>query len=356
MSAYRRRVVTFPAPKQVEVIEEPLPDPEAGEVQVQTSMSAISPGTERLIYRGEAPATASDDQSIDSLTGDLSFPTAAGYATVGRVDALGPDVDRSWEGERVFSFQPHVSRYVAPTDDLIPLPDHVRDVDGILIPNLETAVTLLMDGRPVLGERVVIFGQGVVGLLTTALTSKYPVREILTVDPLHARRTRSEEWGAHRCFDPRTELETLRNRLEIQSEEAKPASKTGYEGADLVFEVSGTPHALDDVISVTGYDGRIIVGSWYGSKKAPIDFGGRFHRSRIQLESSQVSTIAPELRGRWSKKRRLQTVLDLLRLLQPGDLVSDVYPQQEASRAYEHLDASENLPLQPVFEYNFEYN
>ena len=91
----------------------------------------------------------------------------------------------------------------------------------------------------------------------------------------------------------------------------------GHE-ADLCFELSGAPSALNTAISLTGFDGRIMIGSWYGQKQSGLDLGGRFHRSRIRLISSQVSTIAPELTGRWDKDRRFESILDNAPLNQPS--------------------------------------
>jgi hypothetical protein len=70
---------------------------------------------------------------------------------------------------------------------------------------------------------------------------------------------------------------------------------------DLTFELTGSPSALNDAIEHTAFSGRIVIGSWYGQKRAEIDLGGAFHRSRIKLIASQVSTISPELSGRWDK-------------------------------------------------------
>lgn len=351
MTSPTRRAVIFTAPREVEVVEEPLPQPGSGEVRVETSMSAISPGTERLIYQGNVPKALEADPSIDALSGGLSFPMTYGYAAVGQVEAVGRDVDQGWEGKRVFSFQPHVSHFVASPDSLIPIPGSVRDEDAILIPSLETAVTLLMDGRPMIGERVVLFGQGIVGLLTTALASQFPLDSLLTVEPKRDRRSRSMDWGADQCFDPGTGLDALWHELGIRSVEATEAgTEDGYEGADLVFEVSGTPSVLDDAIAITGYDGRVIVGSWYGEKTADLDLGGRFHRSRMRIRSSQVSSLHPSLRGRWTKDRRLAEVVDLLGQVRPGDLVSDVFSQENAVRVYDRL-VDVNL-FQPAFQYS----
>jgi 2-desacetyl-2-hydroxyethyl bacteriochlorophyllide A dehydrogenase len=350
-SGRTRRAIQFTAPGEVHVVEEDLAPPGPDDVLVETAVSAVSPGTETLIYRGDAPAGAVDP-SIEALDGEMAFPVTYGYCAVGRVVETGSNIASEWLGRRVFSFQPHVSAFVARPADLIPLPSTSRDRDAVLIPNLETAVNFVMDGRPMIGEDVVIFGQGVVGLLTTALLSRFPVSSVLTVEPEEKRRERSETLGAHASFNAEDDLTDLRSVLDIEGIDATPAEDGRYEGADLVYELSGQPAALDDALSITGFDGRIVVGSWYGTKRAPINLGERYHRSRISIRSSQVSTVDPDLQGRWTKTRRMETVLRLLDSVRPGQLVSDVVPVDEAPAVYERLAAGDPDLLQPVFRYN----
>lgn len=339
-------------PRSVEVDSASLSAPDSTEVRVRTSVSAVSPGTELLIYRGKAPNTLSADASIDALAGELSFPLTYGYAAVGRVVGTGAKVDASWEGKRVFSFQPHASHFNAPPSSLVPIPEDVADEDAVLIPSLETAVTFLMDGRPMIGERLVVFGQGVIGLLTTALLSTTPYECLYTVDPISARRERSEALGADASYDPHTEFDSLASALSLEHADATDAAEGRYEGADLVYEVSGHADALDQCLSVTGFDGRVIVGSWYGTNPASLDLGGRFHRSRMRISSSQVSTIAPRHRGRWTKDRRINHVVSLLPDLTPSRLITHTVPLQDAPSLYPRLDDGSEDILQPIFRYD----
>lgn len=337
MATPTRQRIQFPAPEEAEVITEEMPSPGPGEVRVRTEYSAISPGTERLVYKGHVPGDLEADASIEALQGDtLSYPISYGYACVGRVEALGDGVDREWEGAPVFSFQPHVSRFVASTGHLIRLPDPASLTDAVMIPSLETAVNLVMDGRPMIGETVLVFGQGVVGLLTTRLLADHPLGALVAVEPDSARRARAEATGAEAV--PSVD----------DWDEMGPADAS--ERADLVYELTGRPAVLNEAVQSTGFAGRIIVGSWYGTKAAPIDLGSHFHRSRMQIISSQVSTIDPSLQGRWTKDRRMSVVLDLLDEVAPSQLISNQFAVEEAPSAYQKL-AGDTSMLQPVFTY-----
>ncbi len=341
----RRRTVRFAAPETVEIIESTIPEPGPDEVRVRTTVSAVSPGTELLLYRGEAPTNLAADPTIDALAGDLSFPLSYGYAAVGEVTAVGDEVDDRWRNRTVFAFHPHDSHFLANPADLIPVSD-LQPGTAALLPNLETAVNFLMDGQPMVGERVAVFGQGVVGLLTTALLAKHPLAELIAVEPRASRRRLAEQFGADRTVDPEQTEAISKIRTEKidgwwidapGTADTRLDAQENSVGLDLAYEVSGNPKALNDAIAATGYDGRVLVGSWYGRKQANLDLGGRFHRNRIRVESSQVSTIDPEHRGRWTSGRRLAVARSHLPDLDTDALVTNRVPVDDASAAYDRL-------------------
>jgi alcohol dehydrogenase len=330
------RRVQFAGPTRVEVVRTPVGTPAADEVRVEATLSAISPGTELLVYRDQVPDDMRLDETIDSLDDTATYPLSYGYATVGTVTAAGDDVADEWLGRRVFAFHPHASHFCVPPEALVRLPPDVGDEDAALLAMAETAVSLAMDGRPRVGERVAVFGQGVVGLLTTAVLSQFPLSRLITFDHHAARRERSRSRGADASLPP---------------DDAGRAFQTGDGRADLSFEVSGNPAALDAALDTTGDDGRVVVGSWYGTKPTALDLGGRFHRSRIRLQASQVSRIDPDHTGRWDKDRRMDLVLDLLPDLDPSALVTHRLPVEEAPEAYRLLDGAPDEALQVLLEY-----
>ena len=364
------RSLYFTGDGEVEVREREVGDPDEGEVRVRAERSSVSPGTELLVYRGEVPTGMAADATVDALSADFEFPLRYGYAVVGRVTATGPGVDPAWADRRVLAFNPHESHFCAPVADIVAVPDDCSATAATFLPNVETAVNLVQDGAPRLGERAAVFGQGVVGLLTTALLADCPLAELVTVDRHAARRERSLALGADAALDPGESGPDeedvgarVRERVEGLANEASEAGNGGdgvepdgaggdaAEGADLTYELSGDPAALDAAIAATGYDGRVVVGSWYGTKPAELDLGGRFHRSRISIESSQVSTIDPELRGRWSKERRLAVAWDRLRDLGPERFVTHEFDVSEAGEAYALLDENPAAALGVTFRY-----
>ena len=307
-------------------------DPAADEVVVATDASAISAGTELLVYRDEVPDDLRVDENIEAFDDTFEYPLRYGYATVGTVVETGSDVGNEWLDRSVFAFRPHQTRFAADPDDLVPLPDGVSPAHGSLLPTVETATNLVLDSEPRLGESVIVFGAGVVGLCTTRLLSAFPLDELVVVEPIATRREAATAMGADRTLTPADAATELGDR-------------------DLAVELSGEPAVLNDAIDAVGYDGRVVVGSWYGDKTAPIELGGTFHRDRIELVSSQVSTIDPARRGRWDRQRRFDTAVEWLDRIDCERLISHRIPFDKAATAYDLLDAGDESVLQVVLMY-----
>ena len=345
----QRKTVYFTAPKQIELREEFLPVLGTDEVLVETICSAISAGTEMMIYRGQFPNQV---DAIDSISSGLHYPTSYGYANVGRIIEIGKSVNEEWENRRVFSFQTHTSHFIIKPEFLILIPDSLSPEAACFLPNMETAVNLVQDAAPILGERVLVLGQGVIGLLATALLKEFPLETLVTADRYPLRRAASLALGVSASLDPRTadfceKVLSHCKRPLIPQRDITELPKRG--GFDLTFELSGNPAALNDAIAVTAFSGRVVIGSWYGDKHASIDLGSVFHHSRIKLISSQVSTIAPELSARWDKRRRFEAAWEALKRIQPQKWITHHFNIAQAAEAYQLLDESPEQAIQVIF-------
>ncbi len=328
----------FVAPRQVEIRETQLPPLSADTVLVQTQYSAISAGSELLVYQGLLPDAMALDSSLESLQQQSNYPLQYGYACVGKVIAVGEGVEASWIGRQVFSFQPHASHFCAAPDQLIEVPADISARDAVFLPNMETAVNLVQDGQPLLGEQVVVLGQGIVGLLLTAILSRFPLAELVAIETRPERQELARKLGADSVLEP---------------DAAGPwQQQSSPDGADLVFEVSGQPEALNLAINLSGYTSRVVIGSWYGSKTAAVQLGGEAHRNRLQMITSQVSTLAPKLSGRWDKQRRFELAWELLRQIKPEQLISHTEPLRNAGQLYASLEKQQPGLVQAVFEYS----
>ena len=318
-----RRALVFVGPGRVEVIEEKLAAPPPGHLLVRGALSAISAGTELLAFRGQIPPELPLDDTLGALAErSFTFPFRFGYACVGEVLAAGEGVDPWWLGQSVFAYHPHASAFLVPAADAVAVPADLPAERAVLLAAMETAVNLVLDGRPLVGERVVVVGQGMVGLLTTALLARFPLERLAAIESVPLRAQAARALGA----------------------QVVPAGEA--RDADLVYELSGDPAALDLALAAAGREGRVIVGSWYGSKRAPVELGGSFHRGRVTISSSQVSRLAPALSGRWDRQRRFATAWRALAALDTRPLITHRFPLGEAQQAYQLLDGGSDRALQ----------
>lgn len=338
-----RQSLWFTAPFSAEIRTEPLPPHQPDQLLIQTAYSAISAGTEMLIYRGEAPTEMAADDSLEALAGDLAFPLKYGYACVGRVIEMGSQVDAEWRDALVFAFNPHETHFVARPDQVQRVPEGISAEVATLLPNMETAVSLVMDGRPVIGERVIVFGQGIVGILTAHLLAQFPLANLTIIDPNPHRIALTQS------LNPSISQSLISN---LQSPYGTVASSDISNNYDLAYELTGNPAVLNDAIAAVGYGGRIVVGSWYGRKSAEIKLGGVFHRNHIQLISTQVSTLAPRWRGRWTKQRRFAVAWHHLQHPTLANLITERVPFTDAPQTYHALAQNNPHTVQTIFCYN----
>ncbi len=301
---------------------------------MRAALSAISHGTEMLVYRGEVDADLALD--LPTLAGGYGFPLKYGYASVGHAVAVGRDVRGLREGDLVFALHPHQDEYVVSESLVRRLPDRTAPEQGVFLANLETAINVVLDAKPRLGEVVAVFGQGVVGLLVTQLLRRSGAR-VVAIEPSALRRTFAERCGAETAIAP--------------GDPTAVRSFTSGRGADIAIDASGSPAALQEAIDSVAPEGTVVVCSWYGEKPVPLELGGRFHRGRVRIVSSQVGRIDPSLAPRWDRERRLELATELLGELVLAELITHRIPFAHAADAYALLDGGDPETIQVVLDY-----
>jgi len=290
-----------------------------------------------LVYRGQIPADLPLD--LPTLRGSFAFPIKYGYASVGEVVEVGRAVEGIEAGDRVFALHPHQTSYVVPATLVVRLPPDLPPENGVFLANVETGVNVLLDAHPRLGDRVIVFGQGVIGLVVTQLLRRAGVEQVIAVDPIPLRRALALEVGADLALAP---------------EEATPPAirdLTGGNGADSAIEASGNPEALAAAVEAVGQEGTVVVPSWYGTKPVSLPLGGSFHRGRVRIVSSQVGTLDPALGPRWDRARRQALARDLLARLQLAPLITHRIPFDRAAAAYELVDRRAEEVVQVILTY-----
>jgi threonine dehydrogenase-like Zn-dependent dehydrogenase len=263
--------------------EESLATPRAGEVLVETLFSGISRGTETLVFQGRVPESEYRRMRCPFQAGDFPAPVKYGYASVGRAQG------GNHAGRAVFCLFPHQTAYVVPESALVPVPDGVPAPRAVLAANLETALNALWDARPQLGDRVSVVGAGVVGCLVAYLAARVPGTDVELIDIVPARARIAETLGVRFAL-PR-------------------AARTER---DLVFHASGRADGAVTALSLAATDSTVIELSWYGDADVSLPLGRDFHVRRLTLRSSQVGSVSPAARPRFTHRSRLELALSFL--------------------------------------------
>jgi threonine dehydrogenase-like Zn-dependent dehydrogenase len=323
----KARALWITAPGVAEFRTEELAVPGPEQALVVTRASGISRGTERLVFAGRVPQSQWSAMAAPLMQGAFPFPVSYGYAAVGEVKA-GPE---HLLHRRVFCLHPHHDAFVAPAAMCSLVPDAVPDRRAVLAANMETAVNVLWDARPLVGERVLVVGAGVVGLLVTFLLAHVPGLDLAVCDPDASRRAVAESFGARFCVP-----------------EEAPGER------DLVVHASASQDGLRLALSRCGFEGRVIEASWFGDASPELPLGEAFHAKRLSLVSTQVGAVAPAMRGRRSHAERLALALSLLKDARLDALLGPDIPFAELPKrigAVLSPKPGESQPLCPVVIY-----
>jgi len=320
------RALYITAPRSVEVLPITVHCGE-DEIEVTSTLMGISAGSEMLAYNGALPQ-GNHGETLSSLQDASAYPVKYGYVNVGKTA----------DGSRLFAFYPHQDFFSIPPEECVFLPDDVSNEDAIFLANMETALGIVHDARPLVGDVLFVAGQGVVGLLVAELLQRSGHSRVFTADLSSMRREWSEKLGCT-ALDPETVdvADYLKHN-------------TGGRGVDIAINVSASETGLQLCVDATAFEGTVIEASWYGSKDTTVSLGRAFHRRRLTIKSSQVSHIAAALSPRWTKERRMAFTIDLLREIKPGKYITHRVPLDRGADAFRLLQEKRNEVLQIALE------
>ena len=334
-------------PRTVGVREFEAPEPGPGEVAVRTLYSGISAGTELTTYRGTNPYLEKhwDAEAALFLPGQATFSYPIdvwGYSEVGEIAALGADTTGLEVGELVWGMWCHRSSAVLPAERLVGhrLPESVDPVVGTFARVGAVALNAVLAAGACIGETAVVFGQGVIGLLATQLLVGQGV-EVVAIDMVPYRLELAGKFGA-------TPLSAATGDLGVAVRDL-----TAGRGADRVIELTGAYPALHQAIRIAGVDGTVVAAGFYQGPATALVLGEEFHHNRVTLVSSQIGSLPPALRGRWSRERLHETVIRLCAggRLDPLPLVTHLIPARRAAEAYELIDKPPADLLQVILDF-----
>lgn len=342
------RAVALTGPRRVTLLDEVEPPLAPRELRVETLYSGISAGTELTEYRGSNPhlnkAWDAKRRLFAAGAPARGYPmTSWGYEEVGRVTEVGPDVGSVRAGDLVWGAWGHRSSAVVTEARAAAclLPDGLPPLTAVFARMGAIALNAVHDAQIHVGEVVAVFGQGVAGLLATQLATLNG-GTVVAVDGIPRRLALARSLGAAHVVD-------------LGGEEPAVAIKelTAGVGADVAIDFSGSYAALNEAIRATAYNSRVVGAGFYQGDGEGLCLGEEFHHNRIEVVSSQISSVSPTLDHRWDRSRLERTVIGLAaagRLNLEG-LISHVYPVEDAAEAYRLLDETPAEAVQVVLDF-----
>jgi 2-desacetyl-2-hydroxyethyl bacteriochlorophyllide A dehydrogenase len=331
MTMRKYQKVTFKDQK-AKIVEENLPELDAGELLVKTRCSLISPGTERAALTG--------------LWDDPDFRANPGYALAGEVVELGKDVQGFEIGDRVITLRNHASYSITSPDPWVTLkiPERVSYEDSTFLPLASVALHAIRRADIKLGETFAIIGAGIIGLIAVQLARLDGANEVIVLDLVDNRLNLAKEFGADHTINPGKE-DAVKELFAL----------TGNKGAPVILEATGNTYVIPMALKLAAIGGRIVcVGVM--EEAAPI----ALHKEFIQRELSLVAAFQPfcpivdNIHWRWTQQENRKYLLDLMSSgkLKVDKMVTHLFKSDQAPEAYEKIKGTDKEMLGALLEWH----
>jgi len=282
-----------------------LPAPGPGEIQIRHEFGAEKHGTMMAFYKGYANERGRwDRDKLMHVPGEgmlWEYPVPLGNMNVGTVEAVGDGVSQFKPGGRVLAyggFQPTANK---PASACWALPPDVPWETAVCLDPANYALCALRDGDLRVGDNLVVFSLGAIGLMCVQMGRVCGAQNIIAIDPIKQRRDVALKTGATHVIDPT-----------VGKVGEQIRSLTGGRGADVVVEYSGHISALQQAIIGVTFGGTIVAGAFPPPYPAGLDLGGEAHMNRAQIVFSRSESEPNRDHPRWSYRRILEASFHLI--------------------------------------------
>lgn len=295
-------------PRRFEIFDAEMPSPKPGEVLVRLDYLSIC-GSDLLTY--------------DRVFPEEQYPLAIGRPCHETAGVVVESLDESLQkGQRVvaLTYAGGLMEYVAmPADRCIPVPEHVPPAHAVTCQPIGTVIYAVQKLGSVLGKRVVIIGQGPIGLAFTDFLVRAGASQVIATDVVDERLAISRRYGA---------THTLNARREDIAEAVKEITKGAL--ADVVVEACGLPETCNQAFHLIRMHGTVMVfGMPHGDPVFPFDWGAMYYKlaNVVVTNSARAGEVAESVK----------VAVDLMAQgrLDPSPMITHTLPFAEVGRAYE---------------------
>lgn len=355
---------------ETRIEELPCPSVGTGQVLIKTRKTLISAGTERMLVEFSkggliAKARSQPDkvkQVLDKIKTDgllptleavfnkLDEPMPLGYCNVGEVIEVGFGVSEFKPGDRVASNGPHAEIVCIPKNLCAKIPDEVSDEEATFTVLSAIGLQGIRLVQPTLGEKVTVFGAGLIGLVTIQLL-KASGCDVMAVDLNDARLEMAKNFGAVACNsasgDPIAAASAWTDGTGVDAVIITASAKTD----EIVHQAAEMCRKRGRIVLV-GVVGLNLRRADFYEKELTFQVSCSYGAGRYDENYEQRGNDYPMGYVRWTEQRNFEAVLNTISSggLKLESLVTDRIKLEDAVAAYSKI-LSDSSTLGVVLEY-----
>jgi threonine dehydrogenase-like Zn-dependent dehydrogenase len=327
------RGLYVPGPETIEIREYEDQPLNPHHLRIRTEFAAIKHGTLFYLFSGKSPfehqrfdleqrlfVERHEEDEPGGLAGRY-----VGDMAVGRVIEIGNAVTRFSVGDRVYCYGAVAETLTKDEDSLHRADPTLTAQDIVCFDPALYAYAAVRDARICLGDHVVQFGLGAIGLCTVQLLKRAGCLTIIAVDPVAKRRALAVELGTDLALDPTTTDVALAVRNFLGT------------GADIAMETSGHYGALHEAMRSVRQCARVVTLGYYKGKGSALELGAEWLHNRLELICSMPVWDNPMREYPiWNLERLERTVEELFKrqLITSRGVVDPIVPFEEAAQAF----------------------
>ncbi|QIR06498.1 bi-domain-containing oxidoreductase [Salinivibrio costicola] len=356
------------------LVEAPAPIATNGHVLIDSTVSLISAGTERMLVDfGKASlldkARQQPDKvkmvlekvqtdglmtTIDAVQSKLAQPLPLGYCNVGTVNSVGKNVEGFKAGDRVVSNGPHADVVRVSKNLCALIPDNVSDEEASFTVVASIGLQGIRLAEPTLGEAFVVTGVGLIGLLTVQLLRAQGCR-VLAIDFDESKLALAKQFGAEVC-----------NLSKGEDPVAAGMAFSRGNGVDGVIITASTKsnEPVTQAARMSRKRGRIVLVGVTGLELNRADFYEKeltfqvscsYGPGRYDANYEDQGNDYPYAFVRWTEQRNFEAILDMMASgqIDVKPLITHRFEFENAAQAYEVL-TSDNAALGILLQYHSE--
>lgn len=345
------------------LVEAPAPKVTTGNVLIDTSISLISAGTERMLVDfGKASlidkARKQPDKvkmvlekvqtdglmtTLEAVQSKLAQPLPLGYCNVGVVNAVGNGVNGFKEGDRVVSNGPHADVVRVPKNLCTLIPDNVSNEEASFTVVASIGLQGIRLAEPTLGEAFVVTGVGLIGLLTVQLLRAQGCR-VLAIDYDDSKLELAKQFGAEVCNPGKGEDPVAAGMVFSRGNGVDGVIITAStKSNDPVTQAARMSRKRGRIILV-GVAGLDLNRADFYEKELTFQVSCSYGPGRYDADYEDNGNDYPYAFVRWTEQRNFEAILDMMAsgLVDVKPLITHQFKFENAAKAYELLTSDKS--------------